>query len=128
MYQTFGGTLSGKISDNSFQIKKQKNKIAPFEENFPGYELSKNIKIDKKIKFNDKQEIDLKFKGIGVVLRGESRNIDKEIDSKYAMIEKNETLNNFSYKVEYRIDGELIKTMKLPIYFIERAHELFFKY
>ena len=118
----------GKISDNSFQIKKQKNKIAPFEENFPGYELSKNIKIDKKIKFNDKQEIDLKFKGIGVVLRGESRNIDKEIDSKYAMIEKNETLNNFSYKVEYRIDGELIKTMKLPIYFIERAHELFFKY
>ena len=45
-----------------------------------------------------------------------------------AMIEKNETLNNFSYEVEFRIDGELIKTMNLPIYFIERAHELFFKY
>jgi len=118
----------GKVLDNSFQIKKQKNIIAPYEENFPGYELSKNIKVDKKIKFNDKQEIDIKFNGIGIVLRGESRNLDKEIDSKYAMIEKNETLNNFSYEVEFRIDGELIKTMNLPIYFIERAHELFFKY
>ena len=118
----------GKALNNSFKIKKQKNIVAPFEENFPGYELSKNIKIDKKIKFKDNQEIDIKFNGIGIVLRGESRNLDKEIDSKYAMIEKKETLNNFSYKVEFRIDGELIKTMNLPIYFIERAHELFFKY
>ena len=118
----------GKALNNSFKIKKQKNIVAPYEENFPGYELSENIKIDKKIKFKDNQEIDIKFNGIGIVLRGESRNLDKEIDSKYAMIEKKETLNNFSYKVEFRIDGELIKTMNLPIYFIERAHELFFKY
>ena len=65
--------------------------------------------------FIDKQEIDIKFNGIGIVLRGESRNLDKEIDSKYAMIEKNETLNNFSYEVEFRIDGELIKTMNYQV-------------
>ena len=30
--------------------------------------------------------------------------------------------------VEFTIDGQLSKTMELPLSFIERAHELFFQY
>ena len=63
-----------------------------------------------------------------MVLNGAARNSDKEIDEKYALISEEETVNNFVYKVEFSIDDILIKTMDLPLNFIKRGHELFFKY
>ena len=39
-----------------------------------------------------------------------------------------ETINNYNLEIEYSIDNKISKTMQTPIYFIERAHELFFKY
>ena len=39
-----------------------------------------------------------------------------------------QTLNNYNLEIEYSIDDKISKTMQTPIYFIERAHELFFKY
>ena len=119
-----GGSLEGGI----FKINKQVPITAPFEESFTDYDLNQKIPINKKITSNDKQVFKIDFKGVGVVLKGVSRNIDKEIDNKYALTSKLETLDNFKYNVEFKIDGVLVKTMNLPIYFVERAHELFFKY
>ena len=76
--------------------------------------------------FEDKQELSLEFEGIGVVLKGKVRN--KNFDNKYALITDEETINNYNLEIEYSIDNKISKTMQNPIYFIERAHELFFKY
>ena len=99
---------------------------APMEQSFPNYKLGEKIKINKSIGFEDKQELSLEFEGIGVVLKGKVRN--KNFDNKYALITDEETINNYNLEIEYSIDNKISKTMQTPIYFIERAHELFFKY
>ena len=96
------------------------------EQSFPNYKLGEKIKINKSIGFKDKQELSLEFEGIGVVLKGKVRN--KNFDNKYALITDEETINNYNLEIEYSIDNKISKTMQTPIYFIERAHELFFKY
>ena len=116
----------GEISNNSVKIKIEKANTVDFEQSFPGYELGERIEINKKIKFEDEQEIDFEFEGIGIVLKGRVRN--KDFDSKYALLNDDETLNNYKLEVDYIIDGKLSKTMQTPIYFIERAHELFYDY
>ena len=118
----------GSFENDIFLIKKQTPKIVAFEENFPGYSLNDNILLNQRIAFRDNQEVEIKFSGIGLVLNGAARNSDKEIDEKYALISEEETVNNFVYKVEFSIDDILIKTMDLPLNFIKRGHELFFKY
>ena len=72
------------------------------------------------------QELKIEFEGIGVVLTGRARNEDFE--DKYALLSDEETLNGHKINVECSIDGKFVKTMNLPLYFIERAHELFFQY
>ena len=118
----------GTYEDDIFRIKKETPNIAPLEVSFPGYKLHQDLKLNRKITSKNDQLYSINFEGVGVVLKGAARNIDNEIDKKYALLEQSETLNNFSFNVEFKIDGQLIKKMNLPIYFIERAHELFFKY
>ena len=118
----YGGT----ITDKEVKIKKQIPDIAPLEQNFEGYKLSDNIQINKKITSSDSQELEVTFEGIGAVLRGRARSIG--FDDKYALLSQEETLNNYSIMVDFYIDGELSKTMELPLSFIRRAHELFFQY
>ena len=79
-----GGSLEGGI----FKINKQVPITAPFEESFTDYDLNQKIPINKKITSNDKQVFKIDFEGIGVVLKGVSRNIDKEIDNKYGKVLK----------------------------------------
>lgn len=118
----------GTYEDDIFRIKKETPNIAPLEVSFPGYKLHQDLKLNSKIRSKNNQLYTINFEGVGVVLKGAARNIDNEIDKKYALLDQLETLNNFSFNVEFKIDGQLIKKMNLPIYFIERAHELFFKY
>jgi hypothetical protein len=116
----------GKIDGESIRIKKQKTRVAPLEQNFEGYKIKKREAINKKISSLDMQELEIKFDGIGVALTGRARH--KDYEDKYALLSEDETLNGHKIIVEYSIDGELTKTMDLPLYFIERAHELYFQY
>ena len=116
----------GKVDNENIKIKVQNAITAPMEQSFPDYELGEKMIINRNIGFEDNQELSLEFEGIGVVLKGRVRN--KNFDNKYALISNEETLNNYNLEIEYSIDDKISKTMQTPIYFIERAHELFFKY
>ena len=116
----------GEISDDEVKIKKQTAIVAPMEQNFSGYLLGEPIAINKKITKTDNQELEIEFEGIGAVLKGKVGHLDHE--NKYALLSDEETLNGYKLVVEFYIDDKLSKTMDLPLYFIERAHELFYQY
>jgi hypothetical protein len=116
----------GEVKEEEVRIKPQDVSPAPLEQSFMDYDLLDNISIHKRIGFHDKQEMEINFEGIGVVLKGRVRHVDH--DEKYALLTSEETLDNYKLSVDFYIDDQLSKTMVLPIYFIERAHELFFQY
>lgn len=116
----------GKVGDDEVSIKKQTIQLAPFEQNFEGYVLKEPVEISKRITKSDTQEFEIEFDGIGVALKGRVGHLDFE--NKYALISDEETLNNYKLVVEFYLDDQLSKTMDLPLYFIERAHELFYQY
>jgi len=116
----------GKVTESEVKIKKQVPKVVPLEQNFPGYALADDQKIDRRFGAKDAQEMAWEFEGVGVVLKGRARHID--FDDKYALLSDEETLNGYKLIAEFYMDGQLSKTMELPLYFIERAHELFFQY
>jgi len=116
----------GKVTDKEVKIKVQEATVAPLEQSFPGYALAADVPVNRKIFAKDVQELEIPFEGIGVVLTGRVRQVGK--DDLYALIEPAETLNNYKVNAEFYLDGKLAKKMDLPLYFIERAHELFFQY
>lgn len=116
----------GEVGEDVVRIKKQAVKVAPLEQNFKGYVLGELINVNKKITSTDNQELEIEFEGIGVVLKGRARHIDHE--NKYTLLSDEETMNGYKLVVEFYLDDTLSKTMDLPLYFIERAHELFYQY
>ena len=116
----------GEIMENEVIIRLQEPETAPLEQSFPSYALSENIPVNKRIGIKDMQELEIEFSGIGLVLKGRARHVD--YDDEYALLTEAQTLDNYKLLVEFQIDGQVYKTMKLPLYFIERAHELFFQY
>lgn len=116
----------GEVDENEVRIKKQPLMVAPLEQNFEGYALANLVAIDKRIFANDPQELTMEFEGIGVALKGRVGNLD--FKDSYALISDEETLDGYKLNVEFYIDGKLSETMELPLYFIERAHELFYQY
>jgi len=115
----------GEVSEAEVKIKKEAPVVAPLEQNWPGYKLTEPVKISKRITARDAQEMEVEFDGIGVALKGRVGNLDSD---NYALISNEETLDAYKLNVEFYLDGELSKTMDLPLYFIERAHELYYKY
>ena len=109
----------GEVGENEVKIKKQKPSVVPLEQNFPGYVPDEKVTINKKISSDNPQEMEFDFSGIGVVLRG--RTLHEELTPA-------DSLEGFSLKVDFYIDGEKSKTMDLPIDWIRRAHELFYQY
>jgi hypothetical protein len=116
----------GEVTETEVKIKQQRPNVAPLEQNFVGYQLADAININKQIGINDPQEIEIEFEGVGIVLKGRVRHVD--FDHKYALETNEETLAGFMIVAEFYIDGELSKTMELPLSFIERGHELFYQY
>lgn len=116
----------GKIKKDQVKIKKQPIVTSPLEQSFPGYMIKERKHIGKKLTASDNQELTMEFSGIGVVITGRARHVD--FDDKYALISDEETNHNYMLSIDCFIDGEFSKTMNLPLYFIERAHELFFQY
>ncbi len=116
----------GAIGDKEVSIKKQLVTVAPLEQNFTGYKLGETIEINKKITEKDHQEFEIQFEGIGAVLKGRVGNLDYE--NNHALFSDQETLNNYKLIVEFYLDGIISKTMDLPLSFLERAHELYYRY
>lgn len=117
---------NGEIENDVVKIRKEPVKVAALEQNFAGYKLSDRTSIGQKITFGESQEFEIEFDGIGVALTGRVGNED-HLDT-YALISDEETLNGYKIQAEFYLDGELSKTMDLPLYFIERAHELYYQY
>ena len=116
----------GDVTEEHVKIKKEQPVIAPLEQNWDGYRLMEPITINKRITHSDNQELEIEFDGIGIALKGRVGNLDFE--NKYALLTEEETLNGYKLMVDFYLDGELSKSMELPLYFIERAHELYYQY
>ncbi|MDH3651596.1 MAG: ADP-ribosylglycohydrolase family protein, partial [Saprospiraceae bacterium] len=116
----------GEITESVVKIRRQEPETVPLEKSFPGYVLADNLAINKRITSADLQELEVDFEGIGIVLKGRARHLD--FDNKYALLSEEETLDNYRLIVECSIDGQSIKTMQLPLNFVERAHEIFYQY
>tara|TARA_A100001011_G_scaffold363754_1_gene413921 strand:+ start:762 stop:2378 length:1617 start_codon:yes stop_codon:yes gene_type:complete len=120
----------GIIEGNSIKIKNEKTRIAPFEENFPGYKADKKVYINKELTFEngniENNKLEYNFNGIGVVLKGYIKGVDPI--NNIRNLKDNNTMKDFYFEVEFSIDNKLVKTMKLPLNYTKRALELFFKY
>jgi hypothetical protein len=116
----------GETGEDMIRIMVQQAEAVPLEQNFPGYQLGNNVEISKRITAKDPQEFSLDFEGIGVVLRGRAGNLNAE--NKYALATPDETLDNFALETDFYIDGELVRSMRQPLAFIERNPELFYAY
>lgn len=116
----------GEVGNDEVRIKSQAVTVAPFEQNFEGYVLKDPVPVNKKITASDAQEFEMAFEGIGIALKGRVGHLDFE--NSYALLSDEETLDNYKLVVEFYLDDQLSKTMELPLYFIERAHELFYQY
>ena len=120
------GNHGGEVKENEVRIKLQQAVPVPLEQNFPGYSLLDNIQVDKQIGASDPQELELSFKGIGIVLRG--RVLNKNFMNVYALESEEQTLNDFALETDFYIDGELVLSSLQPLAFIKRNHELFYRY
>jgi len=116
----------GEVSDEWVRLPQQEAAPASLEQNFPGYAIAGKTPLDLRLTKSDVLSHSWDFEGIGVVLRGKVGNT--EFPDKYALLTEEETLGYASVTARFYIDDELTKTMDLPLYFIKRAHELFFQY
>ncbi len=122
----------GEIKGNKIRIKTAKSLVAPFEENFPGYQLNKKVNINKRLSFKDNdptngsQELEYNFNGCGIVLRGSVGKVGE--NNRWNNLSDVDPMKDFFFEVEFSIDDQLEKTMKFPLDVTKRALELFFKY
>jgi hypothetical protein len=116
----------GSISEEEVEIKLQTPEVAPFEQSFPGYILNDPIEVGERFTMEGKQELEIEFEGVGIVVKGKVGNLDFE--NKYAMESEEETVNNYKLLVDFSIDDQEPQRTELPVWFIERAHELFYRY
>ncbi len=116
----------GKVTETEVKIKLQEAVPAPLEVNFPGYEIGEITPVNKQIAFKDSQTYEIKFEGIGVVLEGKVHNLDYK--DKNSLDSEEETLGDYIVEVDFILDGQLSKTMKLPLSYLTRHQELFFQY
>jgi hypothetical protein len=116
----------GSISDESVKIKVQDVKPVAYEQSFPGYQIGERRDIEGQMVLSEKSELEVEFEGVGVVLTGRIFNSAK-MDVWFLMNEE-ETLNWYKADVDFYIDGEFVKNMPLPLFYTERALEIFYQY
>ncbi|MHA7831661.1 MAG: ADP-ribosylglycohydrolase family protein [Flagellimonas sp.] len=116
----------GTIGPDEVKIKLQSPVTAPLEQNFIGYFPHKRVSVNKELSMEGNLSLELDFAGIGVVLTGKAGN--KHYRTKYALETDEETLGGYIMEVDFFLDGDLIKTMHLPLQFLERSYEVFFQY
>lgn len=103
----------GKESDKEITISTQVPVPVRMEKSFEGHFPRERRVIDKK--FSDNIQID--FEGIGIVLKGSTLEV-----------EKGKADQNYVAKAEVTIDNQLVETIKMPLSYTTRKHEVFWKY
>ena len=116
----------GEIKGDRIRIPIAEPEVLPLEQNFPGYRIREKVPVDLRVLSDGRLRWEWTFDGAGVVLRGKTGNLD--FQDEYALVSPEETLNFHEVEVEFYLDGEADKKVSLPLHFIERAHELFFRY
>jgi hypothetical protein len=105
----------GKVSGENVTIKLQDPVPVRFEQSFEGHYAREKKGIGQNV--NDEFSID--FEGIGFVLRGEAR---PKSGSTW------DYTGNYVFTTELFIDNKKMQTIKLPVDFVHRRHELFWHY
>ncbi len=116
----------GEVSEDAVKITVQEPVPVPLEQNFSGYVLAETREIDLQINSAIKQEYEMEFEGIGVVLRG--RVFNNKFKDVWSLSTDEQTLNDYALVTDFYIDEELVRTNRQPLAYIKRNHELFFIY
>ncbi len=104
-------THGGKVAGDKVYIKDQKPMPVPFEQSFQQTYPIKKDYLGKVIE----DTLSYAFEGTGIVVKGYVSNWDGK-GPKYVA------------QVEYQLDGHTLEPVDLPADFIERRHELYWKY
>ena len=116
----------GIVTETEVKIKVQEPVAVPLEISFPGYKISELREVNKQLTKASGFSYEAEFEGIGVVLQGRMRNLD--FMDTWGLSSDEETLNGSVLNLNIFIDGDLIKTMDMPMRFIIRNHEVFHAY
>jgi len=116
----------GAVNGQQVRIPRQSVEPAPLEQNFTGYAVSEKTPVELQVTRSGSLRHEWTFEGIGVVLRGKVGNLDHP--DAYALLTKEETLNDAVVVADFFIDGSLAKRMELPLNFLKRSYEPFFIY
>lgn len=98
----------------------------PYEQNFPNYKVHELRKIQIEVPVDTVTVQTWEFEGIGVVLRGRAGALPHK--NTYALMFPSETLDGFTVIADIKVDNRPLKTVKLPLHFIQRAHEIFYQF
>ncbi len=105
----------GTVTDANITIPVQKIKTVRLEQSFSGHYPVGKKSIYKELN----KEFEIEFDGIGFVLRGEAKSRTSSTwDYK----------GNFVFNAEVYVDGIRTETIAWPVSFIQRRHELTWKY
>ncbi|NWJ52795.1 MAG: ADP-ribosylglycohydrolase family protein [Bacteroidetes bacterium] len=103
----------GKETDKEITIATQVSTPVRMEKSFEGHFPIERRVIDKQLSDN----IQIEFEGNGIVLKGNTFEIENgKADQSYVA------------KAEVTIDNQLIETIKMPLSYTTRKHEVFWKY
>ena len=98
----------GRAEDGEITIKCQEPKPARYEKSFDGIFPTQIIRSDKSIRVAEP----VSFNGVGIVIKGEPKG-----------------KSDYVAEAEFSVDGNPVKTVKLPVEFLKRSnHELFWIY
>jgi len=112
----------GIIDDSEVKIKVQEPVPVPLEIGFPGYQVAELREVGKQLSQENGFTYEANFEGIGVVLRGRMRNLD--FMDVWGLSSEEETLNDSAMKLNVSLDGEIIKTVEMPLRYIIRNLEV----
>jgi hypothetical protein len=101
----------GKVENEKITIKQQTPAVVRFEKNFAGCYPTEKISA---VWSANKEEISFQFEGTGFVLKGDASKWDSQSD--------------YVFNTELYINDQLAETIKLPVRFTTRRHELAWKY
>lgn len=104
----------GKIAGDKVTIQVQQPQPVRFEKSFEGHYPVRQIGIHQLLK----DEYSFDFEGVGFVVTGETAKWDRQFP----------TMTPYIFNAELYVDGKLLETVALPVNYITRRYDLFWKY
>jgi hypothetical protein len=118
----------GEVLDDHVKIKVKEPFTVPLEQGFPGYRIAEKRSLGQRIAEPGDVVFETEFEGVGVVLQGRVGNARLDNKRRKLPLEEIVTLRSYELFADFYLDGELVRTMGLPVWWMKRSQELFFKY